>query len=137
MTNQQVAYTMQKKIADSFSNFMSDLLKDCDLPEDMADLPLNFNSPVYGSANPNFTEFMAPGIIIIIIFFLAVALTGEAFIAEKQVRPFLLLLVLFQDILLKSVHFKKTVARISFLSIRIKIYHNFERKEICATVFLK
>jgi len=84
MTNQQVAYTMQKKIADGFSNFMSDLLKDCDLPEDMADLPLNFNSPVYGSANPNFTEFMAPGIIIIIIFFLAVALTGEAFIAEKQ-----------------------------------------------------
>ena len=94
MTNQQVAYTMQKKIADSFSNFMSDLLKDCDLPEDMADLPLNFNSPVYGSANPNFTEFMAPGIIIIIIFFLAVALTGEAFIAEKQVRPSILLLVL-------------------------------------------
>ena len=87
MTNQQVAYTMQKKIADGFSNFMSDLLKDCDLPEDMADLPLNFNSPVYGSANPNFTEFMAPGIIIIIIFFLAVALTGEAFIAEKQVCP--------------------------------------------------
>ena len=90
MTNQQVAYTMQKKIADGFSNFMSDLLKDCDLPEDMADLPLNFNSPVYGSANPNFTEFMAPGIIIIIIFFLAVALTGEAFIAEKQVRPSIL-----------------------------------------------
>ena len=137
MTNQQVAYTMQKKIADGFSNFMSDLLKDCDLPEDMADLPLNFNSPVYGSANPNFTEFMAPGIIIIIIFFLAVALTGEAFIAEKQVRSFILLLVLFQDILLKSVHLKKTVARMSFLSIRIKTYHNFEKKKICLTVFLK
>jgi len=84
MTNQQVAYTLQKGISDGFSNFMSDLLKDCSLPEDMGDLPLNFNSPVYGSANPSFTEFMAPGIIIIILFFLAVGLTGEAFIAEKQ-----------------------------------------------------
>ena len=86
MTNQQVAYTLQKGISDGFSNFMSDLLKDCSLPEDMGDLPLNFNSPVYGSANPSFTEFMAPGIIIIILFFLAVGLTGEAFIAEKQVQ---------------------------------------------------
>ena len=89
MTNQQVAYTLQKNIADGFSDFMSNLLKDCNLPEDIADIPLLFNSPVYGSANPSFTEFMAPGIIIIIIFFLAVGLTGEAFIAEKQVRTYL------------------------------------------------
>ena len=47
-------------------------------------MPLKFNQPIYGSLNPSFTEFMAPGVIIIIIFFLAVALTGEAFISEKQ-----------------------------------------------------
>lgn len=84
MTNQQVAFTMQKAISDSYSTFMSDLLKDCNFPQDMASLPLRFNDPIYGDFNPSFTEFMAPGIIIIIIFFLAVGLTGEAFIAEKQ-----------------------------------------------------
>ena len=44
---------------------------------------------------------------------------------------------------LKSVHFKETVARSSFLSklwyflICIEKYHNFERNEDLATVFLK
>jgi len=84
MTNQQIAYTLQKGIADGFEDFMTELLKDCNMPEDMANLPLHFNTPIYGAPDPNFTEFMAPGIIIIIIFFLAVGLTGEAFIAEKQ-----------------------------------------------------
>ena len=86
MTNQQVAMTLQKSISESYSSFLSQLLEDCNFPKDMADLPLRFNEPIYGSPDPSFTEFMAPGIIIIIIFFLAVGLTGEAFIAEKQVH---------------------------------------------------
>ena len=85
MTNQQVAFTMTKAITEGYSNFMTELLTDCSLPKDMADLPIQFNEPIYGSQSPNFTEFMAPGIIVIIIFFLAVALTGDAFIGEKLV----------------------------------------------------
>ena len=84
MSNQQVAMTLQKALTLGFSNFISDLLSDCNLAEDTAEMPLKFNQPIYGEAEPSFTEFMAPGIIIIIIFFLAVALTGEAFISEKQ-----------------------------------------------------
>ena len=67
-----------------FSTFISDLLQDCNLAKDIAEMPLKFNQPIYGTLDPSFTEFMAPGVIIIIIFFLAVALTGEAFISEKQ-----------------------------------------------------
>ena len=84
MTNQQVAFAMQKALSGAFSNFISDLLTDCNLAPDMASVPLTFNEPIYGTLDPSFTEFMAPGVIIIIIFFLAVALTGEAFISEKQ-----------------------------------------------------
>ena len=86
MTNQQVAFSISKAITDGYINFMTNLLLDCNLPTDLADLPVKFNEPIYGSQSPSFTEFMAPGIIIIIIFFLAVGLTGEAFIAEKLVR---------------------------------------------------
>ena len=85
MTNQQVAFAMHKRILDGFNNFMTDLLTDCNMPVALADIPLKFNDPVYGTRDPNFTEFMAPGIIIIVIFFLAVGLTGESFIAEKTV----------------------------------------------------
>ena len=53
---------------------------------DVIDLPMKFNSPpVYVSEDATFNEFMAPGIIIVIVFFLAVCLTGEAFISEKEV----------------------------------------------------
>ena len=96
MTNQQVAFSLQKAIGDGFSDFIQQLLKDCNMPEDMSDIPLKFNTPIYGSQNPNFTEFMAPGIIIIIIFFLAVGLTGEAFIAEKQVKFFEICVIRFR-----------------------------------------
>ena len=66
---------------------MSDLLQDCDMPEDITALPIKFNSPpVYGSEDATFNEFMAPGMIIMIVFFLAICLTGEAFISEKEVR---------------------------------------------------
>ena len=89
MTNQQVAFSISKAITDGYINFMTNLLLDCNLPTDLADLPVKFTEPIYGSQSPSFTEFMAPGIIIIIIFFLAVGLTGEAFIAEKLVRNFI------------------------------------------------
>jgi hypothetical protein len=46
--------------------------------------PLEQGTPIYGTKNPNFTDFMAPGIVLLIIYFLAVALTGEAFILEKK-----------------------------------------------------
>ena len=52
--------------------------------QDVAKTPLDIGEPLYGPAVPNFTDFMAPGIILLIIFFLAVALTGEAFILEKK-----------------------------------------------------
>ncbi len=45
---------------------------------------MDFGPPIYGAQVPNFTDFMAPGIILIIVYFLAVALTGEAFILEKK-----------------------------------------------------
>lgn len=84
MSNQQVGYTLQRFISDTFQDFLKGLLRECSIAEDIADPPIKFNAPIYGPERPNFTEFMAPGIIIIIIFFLAVGLTGEAFIAEKQ-----------------------------------------------------
>ena len=86
MSNQQVGFALQINLAKSFSNFISDLLQDCNMRRDVIDLPMKFNSPpVYGSEDATFKEFMAPGIIIVIVFFLAVCLTGEAFISEKEV----------------------------------------------------
>nr|CAD7448675.1 unnamed protein product [Timema bartmani] len=42
-----------------------------------------FENPIYGSNEPSFTDFVAPGVILTIVFFLAVALTSSALIIER------------------------------------------------------
>ena len=83
-SNQQVNFVLQRSLRDGYSDFFKDLLRDCDFPEETGDIPLVIGDPIYGEETPNFTDFMAPGIIILIIFFLALALTGEFFILEKK-----------------------------------------------------
>lgn len=83
MSNQQIALTVQNQILSSFDNFTRSLLRECRFTEEAASLPITWGDPVYGTKEPSFTEFMAPGIIILIIYFLAVALTGESFISER------------------------------------------------------
>ena len=83
MSNHQVGFTLQQWLVDSVDTFTLDLLDTCGMSRDLAASPLTWQQPVYGDREPSFTEFMAPGIIIMIIYFLAVALTGEAFIMER------------------------------------------------------
>lgn len=45
---------------------------------------LQFKDPIYGSSDPSFTDFVAPGVILTIVFFLAVALTSSALIIERM-----------------------------------------------------
>lgn len=84
MSNQQIALTLQKWILESVSNFTTTILEDCGHSSGVSVEPVEFEKPLFGERDPSFTEFMAPGIIILIIYFLAVALTGEAFIMERS-----------------------------------------------------
>jgi hypothetical protein len=42
-------------------------------------LPVVFEEPVYGTNRASFTEFMAPGVILSITYFMAVGLVSELF----------------------------------------------------------
>jgi len=83
MSNQQVALSLQRWVVQTLSNSTASLLSACRLPTALHQDPILWKEPVYGETDPSFTEFMAPGIIILIIYFLAVALTGESFISER------------------------------------------------------
>ena len=84
MSNQQVAFALKRAFADGWKDFFRSLLSDCEFPSEAAEIPVVFDAPVYGDLTPNFTDFMAPGIIILIMYFLAMALTGEVFILERK-----------------------------------------------------
>ena len=77
MSNYQIGVTVRQWLVERVHTFTELILDQCGLSPDLAASPVTFQHVVYGEKDPRFTEFMAPGIIIIIIYFLAVALTGE------------------------------------------------------------
>ena len=63
-------------------NFHTDLPFDVDAVE----LPINYNKPIYGKDGETFLDFVAPGIMCSIIYFLAVGLTSLTIVLERKVR---------------------------------------------------
>ncbi|XP_030757692.1 ABC transporter G family member 20 isoform X2 [Sitophilus oryzae] len=84
MSNQQIGIILQRDLQLTYQNFTKDLLRDCDQNEELAEVPISFKKPIYGSNQPSFTDFVAPGVILTIVFFLAVALTSSALIIERM-----------------------------------------------------
>ena len=72
------------RLGQAYQEFAQDLLSVCDIPAELATLPITFEEPVYGSNEPTFTEFMAPGVILSITYFMAVGLTALSFIIERK-----------------------------------------------------
>nr|QST15012.1 ABCH-like protein [Diaphanosoma celebensis] len=83
-SNQQISLTIQRRLIDAFEDFAKDVLRACGYEPNAGSIPLTFLDPVYGDKNPSFTEFMAPGLIMTIVYFIAVALTAAVFINERK-----------------------------------------------------
>ncbi|XP_071959119.1 ABC transporter G family member 20-like [Antedon mediterranea] len=84
-TNQQVYLTLQLRISDAFERFLEDLVQQYPMINPATvQVPLVFDDPIFGDDSTNFRDFMAPGIIACIIFFLAVSLTSVTFVVERK-----------------------------------------------------
>ncbi|XP_043272865.1 ABC transporter G family member 20 isoform X2 [Venturia canescens] len=84
MSNQQIGLMLARNLQYSYRDFAQNLLSDCNENTKLADVPIQFKEPIYGSNEPSFTDFVAPGVILTIVFFLAVALTSSALIIERM-----------------------------------------------------
>nr|WMI51951.1 ABCE1 [Dermanyssus gallinae] len=84
MTNQQIGFTLQKTIFETFTTFCENLLQRMGKNVALAQLPVRILDPVYGHGKPSFTEFMAPGIILSITYIMAVGLTSITIITETR-----------------------------------------------------
>ncbi|XP_046646482.1 ABC transporter G family member 20-like isoform X3 [Daphnia pulicaria] len=83
-SNQQISLTLQRRLIEAFEDFSKDVLSACSYEPAAASIPVTFLDPIYGEKKPSFTEFMAPGIILTIVYFIAVALTAAVFINERK-----------------------------------------------------
>ena len=86
MSDPQLALFVTAAVTKSLDLFTQDVSTVCeDHLGDGIDLTMiSIGDPVLGSEDTNFREFITPGIIALAIFFLAMALTSESFIAERS-----------------------------------------------------
>ena len=83
-TNQQIHITIKKEINDALQDMFNQTLSACDINPKVTSIPLKYEKPVFGGDQTTFTDFMAPGIILAIIYFMSVGLTSSAFIIERR-----------------------------------------------------
>ncbi|KAH8324830.1 hypothetical protein KR074_007052 [Drosophila pseudoananassae] len=84
MTDQQVAYFMQRKLREKFSAFMKSVVKDCNASAALVELPVQFQEPIFGSTDIEFQQYCAPGVVMTMVFFLATLMTAAVFISERM-----------------------------------------------------
>ncbi|XP_078032938.1 ABC transporter G family member 23 [Augochlora pura] len=84
MSNQQIGQLLQRDFYYSYQTFAQDVTTACNYSKKLTSIPINFEKPIYGPLEPNFTDFAAPGVILTIIFFLSVALTSGAMLLERN-----------------------------------------------------
>ncbi|EFX70382.1 ABC protein, subfamily ABCH [Daphnia pulex] len=83
-SNQQIDVFIQKWLLEAFGDFFKDFMRACQHEPEAGYIPVEFLDPVYGKKDTPFTEFMAPGLIISIVYFMAVSLTAGVFVSERK-----------------------------------------------------
>ncbi|XP_053946025.1 ABC transporter G family member 23 [Anastrepha ludens] len=84
MTDQQIGYFIERKLRDIFGSFIKSVLIDCNLPTGLGNIPIQFQEPVYGSVDIEFQQYVAPGVVMTMVFFLATLMTAAVFISERM-----------------------------------------------------
>jgi len=79
MSNEQMTIFLVKSISESYR-----ALIDTYAPGLEKQAPLQMDDPVYGDAKANFSDFVAPGIIITIAFSSSIGLTAITFVLDKK-----------------------------------------------------
>lgn len=83
-TDKQLEWMLSSELQLSFLEAAEGLANMCNLPKRLFTIPVRFHKPIYGLETPNFTDFAGPGVILTIIFFLAVALTSASMLSERN-----------------------------------------------------
>lgn len=64
MSNQQIGILLNRDLQLTYRDFGQQILSDCGGNPKLADIPIQFKNPIYGTSTPSFTDFVAPGVIL-------------------------------------------------------------------------
>lgn len=84
MSNQQIGFIIQRMLIFSFGQFISEMVSLCDIDRVLAEPPVEFGEAIFGTNEPLFQEYMAPGMLLCITFGLSLALSSGMLVAERK-----------------------------------------------------
>lgn len=62
-SDQQLTFFLEKKLRQTYLEFAQNLMGDCEFPIKLGNIPMDFMTPIYGSYDGVYTDYMAPGIV--------------------------------------------------------------------------
>nr|CAH0113565.1 unnamed protein product [Daphnia galeata] len=83
-SNQQIDAFIHKWLVEAYRDFCHGLMKACGHEPGAGYMPVVFTDPVYGQKDTQFTESMAPGLIIAIIYSSSLIFITGVFVGERQ-----------------------------------------------------
>ncbi|XP_058807804.1 ABC transporter G family member 20-like isoform X2 [Phymastichus coffea] len=83
MGDRQIGLFLQKNLYERFFDIHADIVATCDISRKFVSMPIHFEEPVFGRKDQKYSDFMAPGFILTITFFLATAVSSSIIIADR------------------------------------------------------
>ncbi|OXA59297.1 ABC transporter G family member 20 isoform X2 [Folsomia candida] len=83
-SNKQIASAIKKEVYDAFEIFLKDMLVNCGFYKELAESPIRYLDPVYGTDDTDFKEFIAPGVLLAMVFFFPLCSSGVSYIWDKK-----------------------------------------------------
>lgn len=62
-SDQQLTFFLEKKLRQTYLEFSENIMADCEFPIKLGNVPIDFLTPIYGSHDGVYTDYMAPGIV--------------------------------------------------------------------------
>ncbi|XP_072934159.1 ABC transporter G family member 20-like [Epargyreus clarus] len=83
MTDHQISNFVKMQLHKTYQSFTKRVMRACDKNEELVQIPVKFEDPVYGSMDTQVVAYMAPGVMITIIFFLPAIVTSTVMISDR------------------------------------------------------
>ncbi|OXA49340.1 ABC transporter G family member 20 [Folsomia candida] len=79
-----ISFYIKKELYDAFERFLKGMLINCGFYKELAESPIRYLDGVYGTDDTGFKEFIAPGILLCVIFFFPLCSSETAYIWDKK-----------------------------------------------------
>ncbi|RZC34174.1 ABC transporter G family member, partial [Asbolus verrucosus] len=81
-SDRQIGATMKYKLLDLYKDFQNDLFKDCKYDTQLTDF-IKLET-IYGSKDDTFTDYMTPGLVLTIMFFMMTIMASQIIITDRS-----------------------------------------------------